>query len=625
MWKVQSIEAKDFMSFEKFSFDFENKCYVIRAENKDDNGQKSNGSGKTSFVDVIAVALLGYSLTGRNVKDCVRWTSPEDYFTVKLNLINTDHKLECSIERKVYSKSKSAELKLLVNGAVPKTIPTKQGVENGVDIREGNKYILTNILDITEEDLLNYFLISKINYKPFLEVNTDRKLEVMGRFTNTKAVDKTIGKLEVEVEETHDNINEYNDLIQQAHGYIKALEDSLNEDKAAEFEQDKQAKLDELFKKSDQVEKEIVTMKRNIAQHEAEIEVTLAKKVDVNDTDRSELVVQITSIEKEISENDLIKLQLLNSESKISKYLAGLVKCPKCKNEFPAVQCDEHYTKQDLKLENENISLIEGEIQALKKIKFEAKERLKVITDAIAANVNLDKTVETLKRNKASIEKHQKRLMDEFSALEQSIATESARTFQDERADVGEQIEAKRREIKSFEVQLEELKTKLDKDQKWIEHFENFKFYLGNKPTNIICSLVNQYLELASSELNLHIEGFKKLKNGELRQSLNPVIYRNWINPQSVQQYSEGERVRLNLATDLAFQQLINGASKFGGFNLYANDEMISGLDSLGVQLVAEAFNSLDKTMLLVTHSGADMNYQNSIIITKKNGKSEVV
>ena len=199
------------------------------------------------------------------------------------------------------------------------------------------------------------------------------------------------------------------------------------------------------------------------------------------------------------------------------------------------------------------------------------------------------------------------------------------RSFSDEKASVKKQIQEKLDERVEQIKQLDQVLNELELNKQWISNFEDFKFYLGNKPIEIICSLVNQYLKLNNSDLNLHIEGFKKLRSGELRQALQPVIYRNWMSPKSYEQFSEGEKVRLNLAVDLAFQQLINSSSKYGGLNFYVNDELISSLDSKGVQNAAQAFNQLDKTILLVTHSGADLNYDNSITIQKKGNKSELI
>ncbi len=46
------------MSFAEFSFEFQQKCFVLTGSNLDNSSQVSNGSGKTSFSDSIAVALL---------------------------------------------------------------------------------------------------------------------------------------------------------------------------------------------------------------------------------------------------------------------------------------------------------------------------------------------------------------------------------------------------------------------------------------------------------------------------------------------------------------------------------------------------------------------------------------
>ena len=42
-------------------------------------------------------------------------------------------------------------------------------------------------------------------------------------------------------------------------------------------------------------------------------------------------------------------------------------------------------------------------------------------------------------------------------------------------------------------------------------------------------------------------------------------------------------------------------------------------------KITAIAFDKIDKTILLVSHSGADLNYPKMITIIKKNGESKVV
>jgi exonuclease SbcC len=619
MWKLKNIHAKDFMSFDEVNYDFLEKCYVVRAENKDNEGQQSNGGGKTSFVDVIAIALLGYSLTGRHVKDCCNWNTDASSYLVECSLVNKEHNLTCKITRRLYNNTRGQELTLLVNGKTPDTIPTKKGVENGVDVKLGNKYILESILDITERDLLNYFIISKSAYQPFLSINTNNKLDVISRFSKAGIVDKVIQALEVEIKTDKQGITDYNTLIASQQGYIKALEDSLN---VEAFEQNKQKQLDTLEQQLSAIEITLGHKDEEIAKQE-ELQKEFGNSfATINLQDEIDLNAQL----KELDDKEIVELmsELQKEIGTIQNFLAGLITCPKCNHEFN-LHSEAHYTEEDLAVSREALEELKVERDNVKKAKQDIRELLEEISALKIANRSVEREIDLCTNTIKSIQKSQERLVAEYEKLSLERDLVAGRTIVDEKLEAQQRIDEKLGELKVFEQQLQKSTEQLDYHNKWVTNFEDFKFFLGNKPIESICSLVNNHLTANGSDLNLFIEGFKKLRSGELRQSLEPVIYRNWTNPQPFTQFSEGEKVRLNLAVDLSFQQLINQSSKYGGFDFYCNDELINPLDSIGVANAANAFNQLGKTIILVTHAGADLVYANTILIEKQNGKSKVL
>ncbi len=608
------------MSFEDIEFSFDNKCYVIQGINKDNSGQESNGSGKSSFMDIIGIALLGYSLTGRAAKDCVGWHSEESYFTVNCILENKEHELTCDISRKIFSNTKSSELVILVNGEVP-PIPTKKGVKNGVDIRAGDEYILNSILDIRPDDLLNYFLISGKYYQPFLKVNTDKKLEVIARFTNTTLVDKGIKSLEIDLEENKDGIEENKNSIAQAEGYISALRDSMNEDAGEAFQVKKDNDLSIIFCKCEEIQGKILSLEEEVATNEHNINSTELYVIDL--ATKAELQTLLNEIDFTLLNER--ERQLNKEYSHISNHIAGLIECPNCSNQFNVQNPDEHFTTNHLADKENQIKEVRKEIEELKEQKKEISTLIDDIELQERENRKLQSNIDARTRTIESIRDQQARLFEDLEKLENEKDLVAGRTFADEKADTNSLIESKLKEIESIKLQSESIELTIAEQTKWIANFEDFKFYLGNKPLQMITTLVNEYLEFNGSDLNLQIEGFKKLKSGEVRQALNPVIYRNWSNPKDYNSFSEGEKTRLNISVDLAFQMLINNNSKFGGLDLYINDELCNPLDSLGIKSAAESFNDLKRTILLASHSGSDMNYSNTIVIEKKNGISKVL
>lgn len=623
MWQITHISANDFMSFENLKYEFSNKCFVVRAENKDNEGQLSNGGGKTSFIDAITVALLGYSLTGRNVKDCIRWNSEDSSFFITLSMSNKKLGQVCNITRRIYSNTRGQELTILVNNVVPETLPSKKGVENGVDVKSGNKYILDSILDIKENDLLSYFLISKTHYQPFLSINTDSKLDVISRFTKSEIVDKIIGKLQVDFKAQEDSVLEYQMKISGVEGQVVAIKDSMNDESKVIFETTKKETLlrieNDITSYADKIESIInETATKNVGLVEVEKKLKVIDKEELDELVKleSELQVSLKGIRKNINDQTLLK-------NVIENHLAGLIECPKCSHKFSLEE--ECYSNEDL----EDINIIISEETVKKESHIESIELIEneiiEINKVVESNRRVQREINQLKNEIEDNNKREKRLMMEIDVLENKYETESAKTFEDEKISLNSRIASKQKELIALQDQLDNVLVEMEAQKQWITNFEDFKFYLGNKPIEAICSLVNKYLNLNGSDLNLHIEGFKKLRSGELRQALQPVIYRNWSNPQSFNQFSEGEKVRLNISVDLAFQQLINQASSTGGLDMYINDELINPLDSQGVANAAKAFNQLDKTIILVSHSGADLVYQNTILIQKQNGKSVIV
>lgn len=620
MWQIQSISARNFVSFKEIDYTFESKCYIINAINNDNSSQKSNGGGKTSFIDVIPVALLGYSLTGSNSKDLVTWGCEEGYLTTSIELLNKEHNLTCEINRKIYSDKTSSELVILVNGVIPKTIPSKRGVENGVDVKAGDAYILKEILDIKADDLLNYYLISRKYYQPFLKVNTDRKLEVIGRFTNTTIVDKIISNLESDVKQLSNDIKECENNAIETQGFIKALESSLNEDAKEQFEKDKVVRIDKVNLEIKDYEAKILQCEYQIGNSVLKLDSLELHEIDLNaKKELEELGEQFDTTAEQDEETELGK-----SIAHIKNHLAGLITCPECKHEFH-LRSKEKYTRQDL-IKREN------QLAELKKSIAEKKEQCKeidILLDEIdekeRANKRIKSDIDEKEREIKSLEQEEERYLKQIEELELRRESINQSVFSDQAKDVNRRISIKRNELETLQLQRQELDKQLELKSRWVNNFADFKFYLGNKPLEIITGLINQYLEFNGSDLNLQIEGFKKLKSGEIKQALEPIVYRNWTNPQSIYRFSGGENVRLNVACDLAFQQLINNSSKYGGLDLYLNDECLNELDSLGVYNAAIAFNELNKTILLVTHSGSDNNYENLINIEKTNGVSKII
>lgn len=596
------------MTFDKIELQFDRQCYVIKGKNEDDNGQESNGSGKTSLLDIIAVALLGESLTGRDLKNCINWSGTESFFTVSVMLFNgveeDENRSQTIITRKVYSNTRSAELSILIDGRIPKGVLTKAGIENGVDTKEGNKYILDTILGISKEDLLSYFLISGDEYQSFFSVNNTKKMEIISRFSKAQKVDKVIERLSKELKSFESDLQNYTSILSNLEGQLTSLSGLVDQQATKAFELKKETDLASIL------------LQITALEHDRD---SLVYQKVIGNRHLDEQIEEKEMILKELYQLGIDLTSIRRGKEKqiaiLETFVAGEIECPKCNHSFIL---DNNKSITELVCE---IDLLEQQVKQSHSDESETTSTYKEIESELYTFKEQKKKIEQAEYQNSLIEKRANDLQQTISRKEQELLEIDARVFDD--GGIRERIEKVQKQKDEIENKSICTNMEIGTYSMWIERFKQFKFYLANKPVEIICHYANQFLQKLGSDLSISIEGFKVLKNGELKAELTPLVYRNQINPQSYSSFSGGERVRLNLAADLALQRLINENSS-EGLEFYSNDEACSALDSLGLLHAAKAFNNLHQTICIVSHSGADLMYDNVVTVIKNNGKSEI-
>ena len=89
--------------------------------------------------------------------------------------------------------------------------------------------------------------------------------------------------------------------------------------------------------------------------------------------------------------------------------------------------------------------------------------------------------------------------------------------------------------------------------------------------------------------------------------------------------FSAGEAARVNLATILAMQKLVNAnCDDEKGLDLLVLDEILEAVDEAGLASMFEALNALGGTVLVVSHGNVAEGYPNKLIIVKEHGESRI-
>lgn len=229
-------------------------------------------------------------------------------------------------------------------------------------------------------------------------------------------------------------------------------------------------------------------------------------------------------------------------------------------------------------------------------------------------------------------ENYVKELIDKKKYAKESINQCEEYIERLKKSDVGVSTEALQQQAKEYQASLAEVEAKYNeilaeyntlKLQK--EHFIAFKTYLANTKISAISQIINSFLEEIGSDIRVSIDGYRVLKSGKLSEKITINLLRDGVECGAFGKFSGGERSRVELASILAIQTLINTSCEDGkGLDFLALDEILEACDYEGISAACDTLNKLHKTSLVITQNPAEENYPYTLVVTKENGISTI-
>lgn len=616
MWCFDKIEMCDFFSHVDSTYKFKNgACTLIVGENRDNGG--NNGAGKSTLFEAIALALTNKSL--RDLKKESFINREAESCEIKLHMFNNVTKSTLTIIRKFFRGNKSAKVELIEDDEVNSTI---------VSVDEANKRIF-EILGISREDLLRYFIISQDNNYTFFTTGDAEKKEVLNRITSANIINPLLDKLSDDKKIKEKERSEIDARITASEAKKEVFAEQLNDLDENDNTKQEIAELEEQIKKfkkrKSEITQEIAEHKKNKSAKEKELE-----KIDVPDT--SSLRTQLKKIKNKINElegerkenNRIIRIAEMDLDAQIT--------CPHCKKDFiKDSQLDlsvEETTEVKVTAEKANENL-EKRIDKLEK-------QSENIEQQIDNASNIAEQAERVKRNIRRIESEISGLQDENATLDKKISkrtTDISKLREQKRNDAA--IKSLKDKIAGCDKEIQKLteeRQAVDEELEMIVYWNyymgrlGFMTYMANKAVSVLEGTVNSFLRKFKSNLSVNINGFKILRDGSVREKIEVFALENGMNAEAFMSKSGGERGRINLAGVLAIQHLINLSSDGRGLQALMLDETFSGIDSEGQENIIKILESLGITVLMITQNvSSEFNNENKLIVVKENGVSRFV
>lgn len=616
MWNLTKIEINNFFSHQHSEYEFKNNCCtLIVGENRDKGG--NNGAGKTTLFEAITLALTGNTLRGLKKESFINWDY--DQCSISLSLENEVLKQTLTINRQYFRGNKSAKVELIEDGEINSHITS---------INEADKRI-AELIGISREDLLRYFIISQDNLYTFFTAGDNEKKEILNRITSADMINPIVERLAYDKKEWEKKQQEVKDKISEQEvrkiaftEQAEAIREAANNDGEIK---DKEERIKRCEKQREALDEEISELFERITDIENKI-----KKISIEDIDVDKIKKQIQRIKKKIDANENTKSENKSVIRSAKSDLNGKVICPNCGENFmpdSELKLSVEDTENLLKAAEQENKTIEKTISKLEVRRDKFNDEIEEYEEKKAQIEEYEDKIKRLNRKKkdkieeqSSIDKKIKRYKNEIDELKNHVLDSAAlKKINDKIKECEKKEKELSNELKPIEDELEEINF-------WSYYMgkNGFKTMLANKAVAVIEGSTNSYLRKFKSDLTVNVNGFTILKDGTVREKIDVYVLQDGMNPQVFMGMSGGERGRVKLAGILALQHLINMSLNGRGLNLVILDETLEGgIDIKGTMEFMNILENVGGTILLITQKIDEINtVQNKLRVIKEDGVS---
>jgi DNA repair exonuclease SbcCD ATPase subunit len=562
--QLKSIEATDFLSIEKVSYEFPSSGLVLVTGWDEDLG-RANGAGKSSFLNAIAWCL--YDELPRDVKvgELIRRGQSSCSVTVEFTVDGTSY----SVTRK-----RPSGLELVING----------------DKQKGNpKFIQAMIEQIVglsyKQFLITSYFPQKGDSSRFLKQNDSTAKDFLGTILNFNKTESAYKKLHMEVKEAEMK-------LAAKKGEYDALQSSLASMKQMSLMPvPPMPSKDEILKvKADQEE---------VNRSTASVPDTAAIDADI---EKVKFAVQkVQSARYELSSLERTIQDKLRKIDHVGQSANHFLTCPSCSAELlesagQLVAFDESAAEQ---VKQDKIDALNSEIAEL-------QQRLEKIRPMVEKEDAFQLKLDSLKAKRLQARHDYDLAMQKKSHLASQMAGFKQAIIQHQQAKEAHDKLAK--QLSELEISLASKATDLlvlEQDYLLLSAAKGVM-----SPTGAIAYSLDSVMSDLNDEVGQFLDVFShntmtyKITSGDDKAKVTHTLTKGGQDV-SVGSLSGGEERGLILSVDLGLANVIAARSGVNLPSVLMLDECFEGLDYVGKERVIDALREIskDRCIIVIDHS----------------------
>jgi DNA repair exonuclease SbcCD ATPase subunit len=443
------------------------------------------------------------------------------------------------------------------------------------------------ILKMNFKTFTQVIIVGSANFSKFMELPAGQRREIIDDFLDIKILGDMMKVLKIEISDNKARLSDINNEINLHKEKI-----TLKEKFIAQAEANKSNQISVIDSKLD-----ILQSDRNV-----KLESLESSLVEIENLTKETAKYEIISktITKMNMFEDKFKKTISDISKKINQY-NEIESCPTCEQDI----CDNHREKlisvNKSKQEEQEIVLQEllGKIVSAEKELKEVKDKQKILNEK-------NRSVNSIRSDIASIES----MIKELTNQKQKLQSDNQDNIQAEKDSLKLEAESVLQLIEEKKLLLEERNVQ-----------EAVSSLL--KDQGIKTSIVRKYLPVLNSLINKYLAELDFFVSFEFNEQFEETIKSRHRDNFGYSSFSEGEKMRIDLAILFSWRELIKQKNSIDTNLLILDEIMDSSIDSEGISLfnnIIYGSSMLGNNIFLISHrSEWSDKFPNNIMLEKRN------
>lgn len=540
--------------------------------------QGKNGGGKSTILDAICYSLFGKPFRKINLPKLINHKNKRELLTeIEFSVKNDRYMIRRGMNPQVFEIYKNNEL-----------------INQGSSNREYQEYLEKNILNFDYNSFTQIVILGKATYVSFMRLTADQRRKFIESILGLNIFSAMIEVHREKFQNLKEKLNEVKNALIVTKDKIEVREKYISQLKS-----DALSKKEELIQR---IDSQLMKITKEIEEIEKRLSELENQKTEVDEQKMKSIEKKIEQMRDLISKSEIRLSQVTND----IKFFEENDLCPVCKQEIT------EQTKEKKKNEFESMR------NEIEKIIRDLNEKIaKYITDVNEMRKISEKNYQINEKIAAILALKKEKMAQIFELENEKMMIDS-----------NEDNTKIQEEEKNLERMKEIYEKLVDKKASLVEEYEYFEIIHSMlKDSGIKRMVIRRYIPLINRFVNMYLKKLGFFAKFSLDEEFNEKILARGIDELSYYNFSEGEKLRIDLAILMTWREIAKIQNKMNT-NLLIFDEIFdSSMDQSGVDAFVDLLKELKGTNTFVISHTPDKfsdKFTSSITFSKEGGFSKM-